>query len=192
MAELMGDPRDPGAHDGAPTAADDTPALVLETAPVDTSAAVGGDAAAARELYLTRPAYWSRPSPPTGRSRRVRLPKRARCVAESRLRPTDGTLYRGALDAAPAHAAPRGPGPFPAIWPAFRCPGPPAPCLGTARHLAGRVWRVYGTLLAYLFVVYNKPEQNNRGGTRDRPVRPADRMSGFPRPHPEFSRPRPP
>ena len=49
MAELMGDPRDPDAHDDAPTAADDTPALVLETAPVDTSAVVGGDAAAARE-----------------------------------------------------------------------------------------------------------------------------------------------
>ena len=49
MAELMGDPRDPDAHDGASTAADDAPDLVLETAPVDTSAAVGGDAAAARE-----------------------------------------------------------------------------------------------------------------------------------------------
>ena len=45
----MNDPRDPDARDGAPTAADDAPALVLETAPVDTSAAVGGDAAAARE-----------------------------------------------------------------------------------------------------------------------------------------------
>ena len=49
MAELMGDPRDPDAHDGAPTPADDAPALVLEAAPVDTSAVVGGDAAAARE-----------------------------------------------------------------------------------------------------------------------------------------------
>ena len=49
MAELMGDPRDPDAHEGAPTAADDAPTLVLETAPVDTSAAVGGDAVAARE-----------------------------------------------------------------------------------------------------------------------------------------------
>ena len=49
MAELMGDPRDPDAHDGAPTAADDAYALVLETAPVDTSVAVGSDAAAARE-----------------------------------------------------------------------------------------------------------------------------------------------
>ena len=49
MAELMGDPRDPDAHDGAPTAADDAPGLVLETAPVDTSVAVGSDAAAARE-----------------------------------------------------------------------------------------------------------------------------------------------
>ena len=49
MAELMGDPRDPDAHDGALTAADDAFALVLETAPVDTSVAVGGDAAAARE-----------------------------------------------------------------------------------------------------------------------------------------------
>ena len=45
MAELMGDPRDPDAHDGAPTAADDAPGLVLETAPVDTSVAVGSDAA---------------------------------------------------------------------------------------------------------------------------------------------------
>ena len=49
MAELMGDPRDPDVTDGAPTAEDDAPALALETAPVDTSAAVGGDAAAARE-----------------------------------------------------------------------------------------------------------------------------------------------
>ena len=49
MAELMGDPRDPDAHDGAPIAADDVPTLVLDIAPVDTSAAVGGDAAAARE-----------------------------------------------------------------------------------------------------------------------------------------------
>ena len=49
MAELMGDPRDPDAHDGAPSAADDAPTLLLETAPVDTSAVVGGDAAAARE-----------------------------------------------------------------------------------------------------------------------------------------------
>ena len=52
MAELMGDPRDPDAHDGAPMAADDAPALVLETAPVDTSAAVGGDAEAAREAAV--------------------------------------------------------------------------------------------------------------------------------------------
>ena len=43
MAELMGDPRDPDVQDGAPTAADDPPDLALETAPVDTSAAVGGD-----------------------------------------------------------------------------------------------------------------------------------------------------
>ena len=49
MAELMGDPRDPDAHDDARTAADDLIALALETAPADTSAAVGGDAAAARE-----------------------------------------------------------------------------------------------------------------------------------------------
>ena len=49
MAQLMDDPRDPDATDGAPTAADDAPTLVLETAPVDTSAAVGGDAVAARE-----------------------------------------------------------------------------------------------------------------------------------------------
>ena len=49
MAELMGDPRDPDAQDGAPAAADDAPDLVLETAPVDTSVAVGGDAAVARE-----------------------------------------------------------------------------------------------------------------------------------------------
>ena len=54
MAELMGDPRDPDAHHDAPTAADDTPALVLETAPVDTSAVVGGDAAAAREAPRPR------------------------------------------------------------------------------------------------------------------------------------------
>ena len=52
MAELMGDPRDPDAPDGAPTPADDAPALVLEAAPVDTSAAVGGDAAAAREAAV--------------------------------------------------------------------------------------------------------------------------------------------
>ena len=32
MAELMGDPRDPDAPDGAPTAADDAPALVPEAA----------------------------------------------------------------------------------------------------------------------------------------------------------------
>ena len=49
MAELMGDPRDPDAHDGAPTAADDAPALVLENYLVESSVAVGGDAAAARE-----------------------------------------------------------------------------------------------------------------------------------------------
>ena len=49
MAELMGDPRDQDAHDGALTAADAAPTLVLETAPVDTSAAVGGDVAGARE-----------------------------------------------------------------------------------------------------------------------------------------------
>ena len=33
MAELMGDPRDPDVQDGAPTAVDDVPGLVLETAP---------------------------------------------------------------------------------------------------------------------------------------------------------------
>ena len=53
MAQLMGDPREPDAQDGAPTAVEDAPALVLETAPVDTSVAVGGDrgidAAAAHE-----------------------------------------------------------------------------------------------------------------------------------------------
>ena len=43
MAELMGDPRDPDAQDGTHTAVDDAFDLVLETAPVDTSAAVGGD-----------------------------------------------------------------------------------------------------------------------------------------------------
>ena len=36
MAELMGDPRNPDASDGVPTAADDAPALVLETAPIST------------------------------------------------------------------------------------------------------------------------------------------------------------
>ena len=45
----MNDPRDPDARDGAPTTADDAPALVPEAAPVGTSAAVGPDAAAARE-----------------------------------------------------------------------------------------------------------------------------------------------
>ena len=49
MAELLGDPRDPDAQDGAPTAADDAPDLVFETALVESSVAVGGDAAAARE-----------------------------------------------------------------------------------------------------------------------------------------------
>ena len=48
MAQHMRDPRDPDAHDGTPTAADDASALVLETV-LDTSAEVGGDAAAARE-----------------------------------------------------------------------------------------------------------------------------------------------
>ena len=48
MAQLMGDPRDPDTKYGAPTAADDAPALVLETAPVGTSAVVGGAAATAR------------------------------------------------------------------------------------------------------------------------------------------------
>ena len=56
MAELMGDPRDPDAHDGAPAAVDDAPDLVLETAPVDTSVAIGVDAAAVREAvaHLTK------------------------------------------------------------------------------------------------------------------------------------------
>ena len=50
MAQLMGDPLDPNAHDDrTPASADDAPALVPETAPVDTSAAVGGDDAAACE-----------------------------------------------------------------------------------------------------------------------------------------------
>ena len=50
MAQLMADPLDPNAHDDrTPAAVDDAPALVPETAPVDTSAAVGGDDAAARE-----------------------------------------------------------------------------------------------------------------------------------------------
>ena len=50
MAQLMGDPLDPNAHDDrTPAAADDAPALVPEAAPVDTSAEVDGDAAAARE-----------------------------------------------------------------------------------------------------------------------------------------------
>ena len=50
MAQLMADPLDPNAHDDrTPAAADDAPALVPETAPVETSAAVGGDDAAARE-----------------------------------------------------------------------------------------------------------------------------------------------
>ena len=45
----MSDPRDPDAQEGAPTAAGAAPDLVLETAPVDTSVAVGVDAVAARE-----------------------------------------------------------------------------------------------------------------------------------------------
>ena len=45
----MSDPRDPDAQDAPPTVAEDAPDLVPETAPVDTSAAVGGDAEAARE-----------------------------------------------------------------------------------------------------------------------------------------------
>ena len=49
--QLMGDPLDPNAHDDrTPASADDAPALVPETAPVDTAAAIGGDAAAARTL----------------------------------------------------------------------------------------------------------------------------------------------
>ena len=44
----MGERRDPDAT-GAPAAAADAPALVSEAAPVDTSAAFGRDAAAARE-----------------------------------------------------------------------------------------------------------------------------------------------
>ena len=118
-------------------------------------------AAAARELYPTSPAYRSRPRPSAGRSRRVRLLIWAQRVASSRLRPSDGTLYRGALEAAPAHAAPRHPGPCAAIWRAVRCPGPPGQCLGTARHLAGRVWRAYGSVPAHLFVVYNKAVQKS-------------------------------
>ena len=119
------------------------------------------DAAAARELLLTRRAYWSRPSPPAVRYRRVRRPKWARRVAASRLRPSDGTLYRGAFEAAPAHADPRHPGPDAAMWRAVRCPGPPGQCLGTARHLAGRVWRAYGSVPAQLFVVYDKAVQKS-------------------------------
>ena len=79
MAELMGDPRDPDAHDGAPTAVDDAPALVLETAPVDTSVAAGGDAAAAREAeahYVKGKAHGVRPQtdglPDLPRARRAR------------------------------------------------------------------------------------------------------------------------
>ena len=50
MAQLMADPLDPNAHDDrTPAAVDDAPALVPEAASVDSSAAVGGDAAAARE-----------------------------------------------------------------------------------------------------------------------------------------------
>ena len=63
MAQLMGDPRNPDVNDGAPTAADDAPALMLETAPVDTSAAVGGDSAAAREAdahYVQGAAHFDR------------------------------------------------------------------------------------------------------------------------------------
>ena len=63
MAELMGDPRDPDAHDGASTAADDAPDLVLETAPVDTSAAVGGDSAAARVKFEKHPGLMSSLTP---------------------------------------------------------------------------------------------------------------------------------
>ena len=53
MAQLMVTRSDdPNAHnDGAPTPVDGAPALVPVTAPVDTSAAVGGDAAAAREAF---------------------------------------------------------------------------------------------------------------------------------------------
>ena len=45
MAQLMGDPLDPNAHDdGAPTSAGDAPALVPETARADTSVAIDADA----------------------------------------------------------------------------------------------------------------------------------------------------
>ena len=123
-------------------------------------------AAAARELYPTRPAYRSRPSPPAGRSRRVRLLIWARRVAASRLRRIDGIVHRGCIWWRSAHAAPRHPGPFRAVWLAVRCLGPPGPCLGTTSHLAGCVWRAYGRDPQKKFVVYNKAVQNNRGGTR--------------------------
>ena len=59
----MSDPRDPDAQDGAPTAVDDASDLASENYLVDTSAAVGGDAAAAREAaahYAKGEAHYDR------------------------------------------------------------------------------------------------------------------------------------
>ena len=78
MAQLMADPLDPSAHDDrTPAAADDAPALVPEAAPVDTSAAVGGDAAAAREAAAHcvkgeahfKRSEWAEPRHPAVRAR---------------------------------------------------------------------------------------------------------------------------
>ena len=77
--------------------------------------------------------------------------------------------------------------------------------LSAAEGHRGRAWEprgtspgAYGELAGPVLAICLLYTTNQNKTTevvpapRDRPVRPADRMSGFPRPHPEFSRPRPP
>ena len=122
---------------------------------------------AARELFRRRPSYllelvtttgWPIPSRKNADMSAVRRGEPARAPI--------ATVHRGCLGGCPADEPPRHPGPYRANWRAVRCQGPPGPCLGAAGHLAGRVRRACGAVLDDMFVVYNKPEQNNRGVTR--------------------------
>ena len=77
--------------------------------------------------------------------------------------------------------------------------------LSAAKGRRGRAWEPRGTSLGaegelagpflQISLLYTTKQYKTTEvvpAPRDRPVSPADRMSGLPRPQPEFSRPRPP
>ena len=148
-------------------------------------------AAAARDLYPTSPAYRSRPRPPAGRSRRVRLLIWAQRVASSRLRRIDGIVHRGAYGG----AAPMPP--LAAQVHAQRCsgvgtcPGSPGAYLRAERACVRCTQRACGEILTHMFVLRTKQYKKTKvcAPLVSTPIGVCDGATGLARPQHNYPRP---